>query len=59
MDLTGPGAISMDPHEPMRPWSRSIYEHPASPEGIYYRLEHDPGRKGVAIFDRVDATLEN
>jgi len=30
----------------------SIYEHPASPEGIYYRLKHDLDRKGVAIFDR-------
>jgi hypothetical protein len=60
VDLTGPGAarigatgaISTDPHELVRPWSRAIYEHPALPEGIYYRLEHDLDRKGVAIFDR-------
>jgi RES domain len=60
VDLTGPGAarigapgaISTDPHELVRPWSRAIYEHPTSPEGIYYRLKHDLGRKGVAIFDR-------
>jgi hypothetical protein len=60
VDLTGPGAarigatgaISTDPHELVRPWSRAIYEHPSSPEGIYYRLKHDLGRKGVAIFDR-------
>ena len=59
-DLTGPGAawigatgaISTDPHELVRPWSRAIHEHPTSPEGIYYRLKHDLGRKGVAIFDR-------
>jgi RES domain-containing protein len=60
VDLTGPGAarigatgaISTDPHELVRPWSRAIYEHPTSPEGIYYRLKHDLDRKGVAIFDR-------
>jgi RES domain len=59
-DLTGPGAarigatgaISTDPHELVRPWSRAIYGHPSSPEGIYYRLKHDLDRKGVAIFDR-------
>lgn len=60
VDLTGPGAarigatgaISTDPHELVRPWSRAIYEHTSSPQGIYYRLKHDLGRKGVAIFDR-------
>ena len=59
-DLTGPGAarigatgaISTDPHELVRPWSRALYEHPTSPQGIYYRLKHDLDRKGVAIFDR-------
>lgn len=60
VDLTGPGAarvgatgaISTDPHELVRPWSRAIFEHPSSPEGIYYRLKHDLGRKGIAVFDR-------
>jgi hypothetical protein len=60
VNLTGPGAarigatgaISTDPHELVRPWSRAIYEHPSSPEGIYYRLKHDLDRKGVAILDR-------
>jgi hypothetical protein len=60
VDLTGAGAarigatgaISTDPHELMRPWSRAIFEHPSSPEGVYYRLKHDLDRKGVAIFDR-------
>lgn len=60
VDLTGAGAarigatgaISTDPHELVRPWARAIFEHPTSPEGIYYRLKHDLGRKGVAIFDR-------
>jgi hypothetical protein len=58
VDLTGPGAarigatgaISTDPHELVQPWSRAIYEHPSSPDGIYYRLKHDLGRKGVAFF---------
>ena len=33
-------------------WSRAIYEHPASPDEIYYRLKHDLDRKGVVIFER-------
>jgi hypothetical protein len=60
VDLTGPGAarmgatgaISTDPHELVRPWSRAIFEHPSSPEGIYHRLKHDLDRKGVAILDQ-------
>ena len=60
VDLTGPGAarigatgaISTDPHELVRPWSRAICGHPSPPEGIYCRLKHDLDRKGVAIFDR-------
>jgi len=60
VDLTGPGAarigatgaISTDPHGLVRPWSRAIHEHPSSPDGIYYRLKHDLGRKGIAVFDR-------
>jgi RES domain len=59
-DLTGlgtarigaTGAISTGPHGLVRPWSRSIYELPSSPEGIYYRLKHDLDRKGIAVFDR-------
>jgi hypothetical protein len=60
VDLTGPGAarigatgaISTDPHELVRPWSRALHEHPSSPDGIYCRLKHDLDRKGVVIFDR-------
>lgn len=64
VDLTGPGAarigatgaISTDPHGLVRPWSRAIYEHPSSPDGIYYRLKHDLGKKGIAVFDREKIT---
>lgn len=28
---------------------------PAAPDGIRYRLKHDPSRAGVALFDRVGA----
>ena len=61
VDLTGPGAarigatgaISTDPHGRLvQPWSRALYDHPSSPDGIHYRLKHDLGRKGVALFDR-------
>ena len=38
--------------------SRAIHEHPSKPDGIRYRLKHDLGRIGIAIFDRAaDAGL--
>lgn len=32
--------------------SRAIHEHPSRPDGIRYRLKHDLGRVGVAVFER-------
>jgi hypothetical protein len=60
VDLTGPGlarigatgSISTDAREKAQAWSRALYGHPSAPEGIRYRLRHDPSRIGVAIFER-------
>lgn len=34
-------------------WSRVLHEHPEEPDGIAYRLKHDPDRHGVALFERM------
>ncbi len=46
-------AISSGFYEKAQGWSRALHDHPAAPDGIRYRLKHDPSRLGVAIFDRV------
>jgi RES domain len=63
VDLTGSGlarigataAISTDAYEKAQAWSRALHDHPETPDGLRYRLKHDPSRFGVAIFDRVGA----
>lgn len=63
VDLTGKGLqragvkgnVSTAAHHETGALSRAIYEHPSTPDGIRYRLRHDLGRIGVAVFDRVDA----
>jgi hypothetical protein len=66
VDLTGKGLqragvtgdVSTAPHEETWALSRAIHEHPSKPDGIRYRLKHDLGRIGIAIFDRAaDAGL--
>lgn len=61
VDLTGKGLqragvtgdVSTAPHEQTWALSRAIFEHPSGPDGVRYRLRHDLGRVGIAIFDRV------
>lgn len=61
VDLTGAGlarigataAISTDDYQDAQAWSRALHEHPGGPDGLRYRLKHDPSRIGVAIFERV------
>ncbi|QIN85430.1 RES domain-containing protein (plasmid) [Rubrobacter tropicus] len=60
VDLTGPGLqqAGIDPervtgdYSLSQPLSREIYEHPATPDGILYRVKYDPSRIGVALFER-------
>lgn len=66
VDVTGKGLqragvkgdVSTADHDEVRPLSRAIYEHPVRPDGIRYRLRHDLGRIGIAIFDRVQKSHE-
>lgn len=63
VDLTGGGlarlgataAIFTDDYEKAQEWSRALHDHPFGPDGLRYRLKHDPSRAGVAIFERVGA----
>lgn len=38
-------------------WARALWQHPSRPDGIYYRLRHDPARCGCAVFDRDGSRL--
>jgi hypothetical protein len=64
VDLTGPGLqkARIDPtrltgdYEGSQSLSREIFEHPEAPDGIRYRVKHDPNRIGVALFERPGAS---
>ena len=38
-------------------WSRAIWNHPESLDGILYRPRHDPARLAAAFFDRIAAEI--
>jgi hypothetical protein len=46
------GAVTSGPHAVARQWSRAIHEHPAAPDGIAYRSNHDDGELCVALFEQ-------
>ena len=60
VELHGPGlarvgataAVSSGTYDVSQPWSRAIYEHPVSVDGIVYRSNHDNGELCVALFER-------
>lgn len=60
VDLTGAGLAQIGAtadltsgfYQAAQRWSRALHEHPSEPDGLLYRLKHDPSRKGVAIFER-------
>jgi hypothetical protein len=67
VDLTGPGLarIGADASlctgrdvEVTKRWARAFYTHPDSPDGILYRMRHDPSQIGLAIFDRAEQEVE-
>jgi hypothetical protein len=60
VDLTGEGLqragvehgrVYGDEYARSQRLSRELYEHPDKPDGIRYRLVHDLGRIGVALFE--------
>lgn len=44
--------VSAGDHAISQVWSRAIYEHPSSPDGLCYRANHDNGEICAALFDR-------
>ena len=60
VDLTGAGLawigatadLTSGHYRAAQRWSQALHEHPSEPDGLLYRLKHDPSRKGVAIFER-------
>ncbi|MSP61912.1 MAG: RES domain-containing protein [Myxococcales bacterium] len=65
VDLTGRGLarigadarLATGNYKISQAWALALHDHPASPDGIYYRSRHDPGRRCAAIFDRASASL--
>lgn len=55
--LGATGAVTSCPHAIAQFWSRAIYDHPSSPDGIAYRSNHDNGELCVALFDRAGIHL--
>lgn len=45
-------------HDIARRWSKALHDHPARPDGLYYRARHDDDEYAVALFDRVQGCLE-
>jgi hypothetical protein len=67
VDLTGAGlarigadnrlnTTTTDRGLPQR-WALALWRHPQRPDGLLYRVGHDPDRSGIALFDRVGDIL--
>lgn len=55
--LGATAAVSSGLHPIAREWSRAIHNHPAQPDGIMYRSNHDNGELCIALFERAGARL--
>ena len=66
VDLTGSGLVHIGADERLcsgehalaQQWSKALHDHPAQPDGIYYRARHDPSRMAAAVFERVMPRLK-
>lgn len=47
------GAVTSGSHAVAQDWSRAIHDHPAAPDGIAYRANHDNSAICVVLFDHV------
>jgi hypothetical protein len=61
VDLSGKGLAMVgadgrlcmgDEYKISQIWSLALWKHPQKPDGILYRLRHDPDKKAVALFNR-------
>ncbi|NTA14008.1 RES domain-containing protein [Agrobacterium tumefaciens] len=55
--LGATGAVSSGSHAVAQQWSRAIHDHPAAPNGISYRSNHDNSELCIAFFDRASHHL--
>jgi hypothetical protein len=55
--LGATAVVTSGPHAIAQLWSRAIYDHPAAPDGVAYRSNHDNGELCVALFDRAEPSL--
>jgi hypothetical protein len=55
--LGATGEMYSGRYELSQAWSRALYEHSEEPDGIAYRLKHDPDRYGIALFERMSEDL--
>jgi len=64
--LHGPGlarmgttsAVSAGAYDAAQAWSRAIHQHPAAPDGLIFRSNHDNAELCVALFERSRERLE-
>ncbi len=62
VDLTGSGLARIDADARLcsgefsisQQWSLALFNHPSSPDGLYYRARHDPSRFSLVLFERDD-----
>lgn len=40
-------------------WALALCQHPSKPDGIAYRVRHDPSKEAVAIFDRAKTVVKS
>jgi len=50
--------VSGGEHALAQLWSRAIHDHPASPDGLLYRANHDNGEICAALFDKCVGRLD-
>ena len=50
--LGATSVVSAGQHALAQRWSRAIHDHPAAPDGILYRANHDNGELCAALFER-------
>jgi hypothetical protein len=64
---TGPGLMQIGadnricdgPHDVAQRWARALWTHPSQPNGLYYRSRNAPEFCSIALFDRVQSTLQD
>ncbi len=66
IDITGAGLariradnrLTTGPHALAQRWAKAIYNHREKVDGLYYRTCHDPSWYSIALFDRLEKSIE-